>query len=62
MVEYSDELKQKFLDVINKANRQATLTNAEASMLFFWKRHAEEPQFKFALRYSKPKKKKKGTK
>ena len=35
MVEYSDELKQKFLDVINKANRQATLTNAEASMLFF---------------------------
>lgn len=50
-IEYSEDLKKEFLDIIEKSYAGKTLSNREISMLFFWTRHMDEPRFDFAEKY-----------
>lgn len=55
-IEYSEDLKKEFLDIIEKSYAGKTLSNREISMLFFWTRHMDEPRFDFAEKYRHPRK------
>ena len=55
-VEYSEELKKEFLDIIEKSDAGEALSSRETSMLFFWTRHMDEPRFDFAEKYKHPRK------
>ena len=55
-VEYSEELKKEFLDIIEKSDAGEALSSRETSMLFFWTRHMDEPRFHFAEKYKHPRK------
>ena len=55
-MEYSEDLKKEFLDIIEKSNAGKALSNREISMLFFWTRHMGEHRFDFAEKYRHPRK------
>ena len=55
-VEYSEELKKEFLDIIEKSDAGEALSSRETSMLFFWTRHMDEPRFDFTEKYKHPRK------
>ena len=55
-VEYPEELKKEFLDIIKKSNARKALSSREASMLFFWVRHKDEPRFDFVEKRQHPRK------
>lgn len=50
-VEYPEEFKTELLNIIRKSNAGKALSSREASMLFFWVKHMNEPRFDFTEKY-----------
>lgn len=49
MTVYPDDLKQELIDIIAIANKgeNFSLTNRQLTMLFYWARNKDKPEFKF---------------
>lgn len=48
-IEFDDDYKERLLEIIKRSmeNDSAGISNAEAAMLFHWKRHENDPAYSF---------------
>lgn len=49
MISYHDDVKQELIDIIAIANKgeSFSLTDRQLTMLFYWARNKDRPEFKF---------------
>lgn len=49
MITYHDDVKQELIDIIAIANKgeSFSLTDRQLTMLFYWARNKDKPEFKF---------------